>query len=147
MPLEESYTRPVVEMERPPAKVDVDMLVTERFDNVVVPAERNPENVEVEFVPATFKKPWIVEVPVVFPCRVVVAAVPEVLPTQKEPKTERLVEEAPAVKFCKAVHVLATERDAPLPPPTQVPKIEKHPPAILTPRAKVEVAEVPVTLR
>ena len=53
-----------------------------------------PENVDVELVPATLRKPWIVEVPVVLPWRVVVAATPEVLPIYAVPCTERLVVEA-----------------------------------------------------
>jgi hypothetical protein len=40
-----------------------------------------------------------------------------------------------------------TEVTLPLPAPTQTPLIEKHPPAKSIPRANVEVAEVPVTLR
>ena len=37
---------------------------------------RLPENVEVEFVPATLRKPCSVEVPVVEPCKVEVAVLP-----------------------------------------------------------------------
>ena len=39
-------------------------------------AERSPENVEVELVPDTVRKPWRVEVPVVVPWIVEVAVVP-----------------------------------------------------------------------
>src|SRR3989344_1130059 len=63
------------------------------------------------------------------------------------PKFEKFVVEAPAEKSWSAVQVLATEREAPEPAPTHVPLIEKHPPPRSMPRAKVEVADVPVTLR
>ena len=56
----------------PRAKVDVaDVPVTLRYVEV-----KPPEKVEVELVPATFRKPWSVEVPVVSPCTVVVAEPP-----------------------------------------------------------------------
>ena len=61
---------------RPLAKVEVALVpVTLRYVDA-----RAPEKVEVELVPATFKMPWMVEVPVVLLWRVEVAAVPEVLP-------------------------------------------------------------------
>ena len=41
---------------------------------------------------------------------------------------------------------LATESTDPAPPPTQVPPTAKQPPVRLMPRAKVEEADVPVTL-
>ncbi|KKU77041.1 MAG: hypothetical protein UY04_C0064G0007 [Parcubacteria group bacterium GW2011_GWA2_47_7] len=47
--------------------------VPERLRYVEV---KPPENVEVELVPATFRNPWIVEVPVVLPCSVEVAEPP-----------------------------------------------------------------------
>jgi hypothetical protein len=58
-------------------------------------AERPPEKVEVEFVPNTLRKPWILEVPTVLACNVVVAEPP----IQSEPKTDSLLDEAPALKF------------------------------------------------
>ena len=56
-----------LESEMPPANVDVDILVTMRLFTLVVAAARLPEKVEVEFVPTTLRKPWMVEVPVVSP--------------------------------------------------------------------------------
>src|SRR3989344_4185129 len=68
-------TQPPVRL-RPLAKVEVALVpVTLRYVDA-----RAPEKVEVELVPATFKMPWMVEVPVVLLWRVEVAAVPEVLP-------------------------------------------------------------------
>ena len=75
-----------------------------------------PENVEVELVPRTFRKPWMVEVPVVLPCSVVVAAVPDVLPIHVEPKTERLVLDAPPWNCWSPVHEFAVEKSKPMTP-------------------------------
>lgn len=55
-------------------------------------------------------------------------------------------------KLFKLVHVLTSTRSVeeavlPLLPPTQVPLIEKHPPARSMPRANVEVADVPVIFK
>ena len=60
----------------PPAKVEVDVFDTTRLFTLVDAAERLPEKVEVEFVPATLRNPWMVEVPVVSPWMVVVAVPP-----------------------------------------------------------------------
>ena len=54
----------------PLANVEVEKLETVRAFSVVVPAERNPEKVEVELVPKTERKPCRVLVPVVLPCKV-----------------------------------------------------------------------------
>src|SRR3989344_2277988 len=70
---------------------------------------RAPENVEVELVPATFRMPWMVEVPVVLLWRVEVAAVPEVLPTYSLSKMERREVEA-LPKTLSPVNVLLFAR-------------------------------------
>ena len=48
-----------VAISMPLRRVEVAILVTRRFASVVVPAERLPEKVDVEFVPATLKKPKV----------------------------------------------------------------------------------------
>ena len=95
-----------------------------------------PENVEVEFVPRTFKKPWMVEVPVVFPWRVVVAEPP----TQRVPKTDSFVDDAPEENCWSAVQVLAFPRLS-----ESVPDVAIAPPDSVGPVAtEVTVPDPPV---
>ena len=65
-------------MVSPPLNDEVERFETVRLVREVVPAERFPEKVDVEFVPRTSMKPWKVEVPAVRPWMVVDDVVPKI---------------------------------------------------------------------